>query len=119
MLLTGQLLFQGKILKSRNLEFNRWIHPIFTGASFSYLLTMIDKIELIANSFVLQNVTGLFIGALVANAIWSVIYYMYDAREILEMNRFTKRFSSSAQWMFLAACAMLIYYMASSLSEMR
>ncbi len=101
-------------MEESDYRFSKWFHPIAAGASFTYLLSVLDKFDLIAGNSLLQMVTLFFLIALVLNALWSAAYYSYNDKTIKSMNFFVRRCGSSAQWMFIIACVMLLFHVFTS-----
>ncbi|HBC3955594.1 MFS transporter permease [Vibrio parahaemolyticus] len=96
-----------------NSPLGRVLHPVFTGASFTYFMTMMDKGELISDTFVLMFATLFFAVALVLNGIFSFCYLVFGGEDFDEKVNdvwFFRRFSSLSQWSFIFAVVALLYY---------
>ncbi len=108
-----------KGIQVENSSFGKWLHPAFTGASFAYFLTMIDKSELIASYSSLYFATLSFAVALIVNGIFSFAYYIADEDDNVDqmVNRYwiTRRFNSLSQWSFIFAVVALLYFFVSPL----
>jgi hypothetical protein len=97
----------------------KWMHPAYTGASFAYFLTVIDKAELIASRNSLVIATSLYAVALLLNALFSFAYYLASSELDLErkINKYwvLRRFSGLSQWSFILATVALVYSVVASL----
>ncbi len=91
------------------------IYPTFTGASFAFVLAVVDKAELISASQLLQFSTIFYITALVLNALFSFGYYMSEDKDNFDDKVakywIIRRFSSLSQWSFIFATTALIVYL--------
>ncbi|GEA59160.1 MFS transporter permease [Vibrio comitans] len=97
-------------------EYGKWIHTVFTGASFAYFLAAIDKVELISSNQTLVTATMLYAVALLLNSVWAVSYYVFEEESkkeiignLLSKYWFLRRFNSLSQWSFVFATIALVF----------
>ncbi|EPW4494586.1 MFS transporter permease [Vibrio parahaemolyticus] len=105
----------GRYKTGAKLALGKIIYPTFTGASFAFVLTVVDKAELISASQLLQFSTIFYITALVLNALFSFGYYMSEDKDNFDDKVakywIVRRFSSLSQWSFIFATTALIVYL--------
>ncbi|CAH7247573.1 MFS transporter permease [Vibrio chagasii] len=99
-------------------DFGKWLHAAFTGASFAYFLTVIDKTALVSASFSLMFATASFALSLILNSVWCMSYYMHEDEEYiakaLKEHWILRRFNALSQWSFIFAVAALVYFVLAS-----
>ncbi|WP_342652494.1 MFS transporter permease [Vibrio metschnikovii] len=105
----------GRYKTGAKMALGKIIYPTFTGASFAFLLAVVDKAELISASQLLQFSTIFYITALVLNALFSFGYYMSEDKDNFD-DKVTncwiiRRFSSLSQWSFICATSALVVYL--------
>lgn len=102
-------------------DFGKWLHAAFTGGSFAYFLTVIDKTTLVATNFSLMFATASFALALTLNSVWCMSYYMYDDEDAitkaLDKYWMLRRFNALSQWSFIFAVLALVYFVLASSIE--